>query len=529
MKKVISLLLCLSLLLGAVALAETTDATDVAAPAASTAAELQDTDVIVTINSQPVTWAELKSVYDSLVASYGSYYDMADGANVDLFRAVAVENKISETVMAQKAVELKVELTAEEAATAEANADTDWNSAIQNYIAGNYPDLTDESAQADKDAANAAAVKYYNDLGFTTDSLHTDYKKYAVYDKVEAMMTQDAAVTDEEVEAMYQSLVEADKEKYQSDISAYLEYNNYVDQMDMYAMYYGNANSMDHAWYRPAGFRAVKHILLPVDEALMATYQDLQARLEEQMEAESAGTAEGDSAADPAAVTETDAAVDAAAEPETTSAPVTQAEVDSAKAAILASLADTIDEINQKIAGGADFDELIATYGVKADGAASDPGMTSEPYKTNGYEVAEGSTNYVPEFVEAAFSVNSVGEVSAPYLSDYGIHIVKYIGDVAEGPIAMTDAQREAKRVALLESKQNELYTAAMEKWIAESTIEYSGLIPTITEIEAQQAAAAEEAAAAESAAAGADAADTGAAEASAEPAADATAEPAAN
>lgn len=38
-----------------------------------------------------------------------------------------------------------------------------------------------------------------------------------------------------------------------------------------------------------------------------------------------------------------------------------------AKAAIFNSLADTIDEINQKIADGADFDELIATYGVNED------------------------------------------------------------------------------------------------------------------------------------------------------------------
>lgn len=46
---------------------------------------------------------------------------------------------------------------------------------------------------------------------------------------------------------------------------------------------------------------------------------------------------------------------------------MTEEQVNEAKAAIFNSLADTIDEINQKIADGTDFDELIATYGVNED------------------------------------------------------------------------------------------------------------------------------------------------------------------
>lgn len=489
MKKLLSLLLCLSLLLGAVAFAQEGEVTEAVA---ATAKELQDTDVLANVNGAPITWGEVKNTYDSLVAGYSSYYDMADPANVELFRAVALENVLSQTLLGQKAKEYGLDqLTAEEIATAEAQADSDWQNALTNYVSANYPNLTDESAQADKDAANNAAVQYYNDLGYSPESLREEYKKYAVFAKVEAMMTQDATVTDEEVEAQYQSLVAADKEAYGNDIAAYVEYNSYVEQMAMYAMYYGSANNMDYAWYRPAGFRAVKHILLPVDETLMATYKDLQARLEEQMNAEAAGE-------EAAATQEAAAEATEAVEPTATPVPVTQADVDNAKAEILASLADKIDEINQKIAEGADFDELIATYGVKADGTPSDAGMASEPYKTSGYEVASMSTNYVPEFVEAAFSVNAVGDVSAPFLSDYGVHIVKYIADVPEGPIAMTDAQREAKRTSLLESKKNELYAAKMEEWMTQSTIEYTGVTPSISEIEAREAAA--EAAAAEAA-----------------------------
>lgn len=477
MKKILSLLLCLCLLFSAAALAEDT-----------AAAELQDTDVLATVNGTELTWADVAPVYDSLVSSYGNYYDLTDSANVELFRAVAMQNKINEVIMQAKIAELGIALTDEEAAAAEEDAQSDWDNAISSYISQQHSDLTDESSQEDKDAANAEAVQYFNDLGYNPESLKENYKQYALYDKLEATIVQDVTVTDEEVEALYQELVESDRALYESDIAAYVDYNNYVDQMATYAMYYGTDSSMDYAWYRPAGFRAVKHILLPVDDELMQTYQDLQARLEEQVEAATEGDEESAAAAEETA--------DAEATAEPTEEPVTQEQVDEAKAAILASIADKIDEIYAKIEEGVDFDELIAEYGVNEDGTASDPGMTSEPYKTSGYEVSSASTNYVAPFVEAAFSVDNVGDVSAPYISSYGVHIVKYIADIPAGPIEMTEAQREAKRTELLTSKQNELYTATMDQWNQEADITYTGLTPSYADIEAREAAAAEAAAA---------------------------------
>ena len=492
MKKILSLLLCPCLLFSAAALAEDT-----------AAAELQDTDVLATVNGTELTWADVEPVYDSLVSSYGNYYDLTDSANVELFRAVAMQNKINEVIMQAKIAELGIALTDEEAADAENDAQTDWDNAISNYISQQHSELTDESSQEDKDAANAEAVQYYNDLGYSPESLKENYKLYALYDKLEATIVQDVTVTDEEVEALYQELVESDRALYENDIAAYVDYNNYVDQMAMYAMYDGTDSSMDYAWYRPAGFRAVKHRLLPVDDELMKNYQDLQARLEEQVEAAedtedtvaAEETAAADATAEPTA--EETAAADATAEP--TAEPVTQEQVDEAKAAILASIADKIDEIYAKIDEGVDFDELIAEYGVKEDGTASDPGMTSEPYKTSGYEVSSASTNYVAPFVEAAFSVENVGDVSAPYISSYGVHIVKYIADIPAGPIEMTEEQREAKRTELLTSKQNELYTATMDQWNQEADITFTGLTPSYADIEAREAAAAEEAGAAAS------------------------------
>ena len=466
LQKILSMLMCLCMLAGTVALAE-----EAAVEAeVSAVTEIAADTVVVTVNGEAITWGDTENGYNNLVAQYGSYYDMTQQTNIDLFRAVAMENRIIEALLGQKAVEFGVsELTNEEIAEQEAAAFADWEAAMENYIAYMRSDITEESSEEDKAAARAEAEAYYAENGgYTLETLAEEYKYYAVMTKVQNLMVQDASVTDEEVEAYYQELVAADKELYENDIAAYVEYNSYVEQMAMYAMMYGTANDMDYAWYKPEGFRAVKHILLPVDEALMAAYTDLQARFEEQSAAEE--TAEE--------TTE-----------ETAEEPVTEAMINEAKAAIFASVAEKIDEINQKIADGADFDALIAEYGVDADGNASDPGMISEPYKTTGYEVSAASSNYVPEFVEASMSIESVGGVSAPYLSSYGIHIVKYIGDVAGGPVEMTAEQREAKRMELLSSKQNELYNTTVDKWLTDSTVEYTGVVPSFADLEAAQAA----------------------------------------
>ena len=62
------------------------------------------------------------------------------------------------------------------------------------------------------------------------------------------------------------------------------------------------------------------------------------------------------------------------------------------KQAAYANIKDTVDEIMARIAEGEDFDALVEEYG-------EDPGMQSEPYKSQGYMVYDGATTLVAEFV----------------------------------------------------------------------------------------------------------------------------------
>ncbi|MBP3541607.1 MAG: peptidylprolyl isomerase [Clostridia bacterium] len=449
MKKWIALFLSLCMLLSATALAETvTEELPVEAPAVAENT-LADDQVLATLYGEDITWGQIASTYEDLIAYYGSYYDLSLQENVDLFRAVALDSYITGKVVDKKAQELNIVLTEEEKAAAEEGAQSDWDAAIQEYMAG-----TEGATEED-------AVAYFTELGYSPESLKADYVEYATDDKIRAHIIQDVVVTDEDVETYYQELVAADKELYGSDVSAYESYNSYVYQMEMYSMYYGTESNMDRAWYRPAGFRLVKHILLPVDEALMTEYQSLQAQLEEQMAGEAANAEEGIA---------------------TTDEPVTQEQVDAAKAAILDSVSGTVQEINDKLAAGATFDELMVEYS-----------MDYQPTGTNTYEVSVASTlTYVPEFVEAAFSVDNVGDVSAPYISTYGVHILLYVEDIPEGPIEMTEEQRQLKYEQLLATRQDEQYTSTVEGWIAEAGVTYTGVISDLNTLMAEMEAAEE-------------------------------------
>ena len=448
-----------------------TAAPEVTEAVAVAPAQLNDTDVVARVNGQDVTWGDVTPYYTSLV----SYYGEPDASMVDMYRAFAMETAVVMALSEQTAAKEGLDqYTEEEKAAVLQSADTDWQAALDNWVSSNKP-LTDASTAEEKAAAYKDAEAYYLTLGYDQAKVRADYLTRDLYSRVNTFVTKDVVVTDEAVQAKYDENVARDQQKYENDV------NGYEQQVQMYNSQYAS----ELPYYHPAGYRYIKHILLAVDDTLKNAYVDMNARLEEQMDAETeAADATEAPAADATEAPATDTP-DPALTPEPTQTPVTQADVDAAKAAILASVQTKIDEIAQKVAAGADFDALIAEYAVKADGSATDPGMTSGTYP-NGYEVALASTTFVPEFVAAAFSVDAIGDVSAPFVSDFGVHIVKYISDVPAGPVELTDKLKDSIRTALVSDLQNK----AMDAWQKAATVEYTGLIPSMDTLQGSDAAA---------------------------------------
>ena len=75
-----------------------------------------------------------------------------------------------------------------------------------------------------------------------------------------------------------------------------------------------------------------------------------------------------------------------------------------------------IDSVYQKLKNGSTFEELVKSY-------SEDKGSAAK----GGVLPAFGVNRMVPEFVEAIYSLNNIGDYTKPILTPYGWHIVKLI------------------------------------------------------------------------------------------------------
>jgi len=417
-------------------------AADTASAEATAAPTADPKAVMATVNGTEVLREEIDLIYSNLVASYAQYgYDTSDPSFAAAMQRYAVEYAVQLELMEQKAAEKGFDkFTDEEKAAIEAENTANWNEIVDMYMTY-YGGVTAESTEEEKSAARVSVLAMLEGMGYTEAVMLEDAMANAKLDRVEASMVEGATVTDEEVKALFDEYVKQDEASYKEDVGSY----EYMTQ------YYGQTS-----YYVPEGYRGITHILLEVDETLLGDYQALAAELEEQQEA-----AEAPEATEAPAEGETDEATE---EPKT---PVTQADVDAAYQAIIDSVQPTIDEINKKLSEGVAFADLIVEYG-------TDPGMEQEPNKSLGYSVHMDSIAWDPAFVKAAFSVDNVGDIAAPVVGSYGVHIVQYTRDVPAGPVEYTADVQLALHEQALSQKESELFNTTMETWMSEAQITYA-------------------------------------------------------
>lgn len=371
--------------------------------------------VVATVNGKDVTQAQVDEILYNLISYFSQSYDVSSEDILTALKQMSLELAVQYELMEQKAVELGLhDPTEEEQAALEAEVAEQW-----------------------EEMGDILTV-----YGYTQEDLLEEAQYNFWYEKVAAYMVEGAEVTDEAVQARYEELVAQDEYQYKDNVLMY----EYMTQM------YGQ-----EAYYTPEGYRGVTHILLNVDEELMNAYQELAAKLEEQSSELEAGIVEGESEA----TDETEAAAE----------PVTQEMVDAARQAMMDSVQPTVDEIMQKLADGASFDDLIVEYG-------NDPGMSDATNKELGYSVNRDSVIWDPAFVEGAFSgkMQKVGDVSDPVLGNYGVHIICYKRDVPAGAVELTDDLRASIREALLADVENERFEEVMTAWLEEADIAYTAV-----------------------------------------------------
>lgn len=418
-KRLMALLLCV-LMCGTMAFAETSTE-----------------DVLATIGETTVTRGQYEGYLESLKSYYSNYgYDVTDATILSTLQMFAMQTAVEYAVMDQKIIELGLSLTETETAAAIEQAKADWEAAINDGLA--YYGITEESSEEERASTLLTVLAELEAQGYTEDAYLADMLMYTGYDKLYASITDHVTVSDDDVVAYYNSLVEEDKAIYEDNAAAYeqLEYYN-----QLYAMY-GMTEYITQAYYKPTGYRLVTHILLEADADLLTAYADAQATYEEQqLTLEEGG--------------------------EVTDTLVTAEDVENARLAILADVQPQVDEINQKLAEGATFAELIPQY-------STDPGMMDEASIAEGYEVHMDSVNWVIPFRDAAFTVDNIGDITAPVVTDYGVHILQYVADVPGGPVELTDAMRTSFKATLLANAQDDAYYTAIEEWVVAANVVYS-------------------------------------------------------
>ncbi len=436
-KTLLALLLALTVLLSGCALVTVDTAKD-------------NARVIVDVNGETVSKAVISAAiqntisqneyYNQLYASYG----MSGSFTTDEAAVTSqiIDTYVSQLVNQQKARELGLyEMTEEEQAHVDEHAKEHYDSFIQSVISTYLP-----GSKLEGDALTAAAEKYVADHEVATVDGRSTLADFAAsaadeeaLEKLNEYIIKDVAVSEEEIQADYDAKVAADKEKYDADPNAY-----------------GTAvNGGTAAYYAPAGYRMVKHILLRVAEEDSAVTNEKQQALTDSETALAAAQEALDSAAEDADKAALQAALDEAqkAHDEALTAYV------DAQMAGMANAKAKADEIYAQVtAEGADFDAILADNN-------NDPGQPAA-----GYAIREGFTDFVESFVTGGMALENVGDISEPIESTYGYHILKYVAPVEEGAVAL-DTVKDAISSALLNTKQTETTNATLAQYLSEATV----------------------------------------------------------
>lgn len=378
-------------------------------PAEASQEPLTDDTVLATVNGVDVTYAQVRNYYESMIAQYGSMLDVSDPEIASLIKELAINYAVTEQVLMQKAGETGADqFTDEELLNIQQAADDTYQNMLDQYKAMFAEQGASEEQQTE------AAEAFLASNSYTRDDVLNQLKLNELYTRLMNAVTGDLTVEEEQVRTAFDEKVQAAQQAYEQDKAQYD-----TDNMSGSTVY-----------YVPEGVRAVKHILVMMDQTDAAELKSLRTQLEELPED------------DPQ-----------------------REEVQGKADAIMETVQPKLDEIMGKIASGEDFQALIDEYG-------EDPGMQpGSSYRDRGYYLSEATQVYETPFTQAALAIERVGEVSEPVLGSRGFHIIRYDHDVASGPVdyALVKDELKASELATL---QQQAEANALAEWTEAATIE---------------------------------------------------------
>lgn len=465
-KALLALMLALTMLLSSCALIQKDPAVDAATE-------------IIRVGDTVYTKAEVQYQIDYqldymayMYSMYGMSYDVTDPANIAEAQTAVIDSLVEEAVRAAKAKELGLDqLTEEEKAELQTTVD-ETVAEYREYIDNFY--ITDDTLEGE--ALEAEIDRLCAEMGVDAQTVTESETMYYLQDKLYNHVTGDVTVSEEEIQADFDAKVASEKENYASDLSAY----GY------------NVNNGTTVYYRPAGYRMVKQILVQFSEEDQAAIDEANTALTEAQTASNTALtaltdlgveepvtlssqvsvtldpATGELVEAVAAFTEEQTQEVAAAAQELAVANAyaiyCENKVAEVTAAAFANIDAEADDVLAQLEAGADWDTLMAE---KTD----DPGMQGETDTAkNGYAVCADYYYFDESFTAAAMAIPEVGQWSPKTEGSYGYYIVYYASEVAEGAVALDDV-REELSATLLATKQETKFNDTVAEWVAAADV----------------------------------------------------------
>jgi len=302
----------------------------------------------------------------------------------------------------------------------------------------------------DMDATQEEVSKAVADEGYDMDNIYREYLVSERQQRAIELYVGDIPITRDELDEYYETqYVAPDRERYKDDIPRY--------EREI-------LNTDSESFYTPEGYRLVRQILLNYPDGVIESLKNEQAEVEravknanEKMAAltQMVLTTDDWSNLD-APKAEYDAAMEALKEAKL-------AYMQARRDATMPLIQDRLDEIDERLSAGIDFVTLITQY--SAD--TSERNVTGQ-----GYPLHALSEGWPEEFISAGLALEKVGDVSEPVLTEKGVHILCYVGDLPAGDHVLTEHEEELLEQSALHASQVEALEALFEKWKPDYDIE---------------------------------------------------------
>lgn len=431
MKNILALLLAMMLMISACAFAETADETE-------TTAEETVTEETAAEDGEEVLEHDYEVITDPIIASFGdveihvsdamprfmSYYNTLSNYSSYGIDVSSYVSYIKQTVLAEM-VQLAIEehmvtelgydqFTEEELTALEEDATDTYNEMYAYYY--EYFELNSTDYETDIGQQVTDYLAYY---GYSKEDVLNRAKVSAATDKMVADLTKDVTVTEEDLQEYYDALVAEDQSAYQAKFGDYEQARTY--------------GSDELITWNPDGYRRVWQVLIAFDDDTKTQYAALQEQLDKLLSSDE---------------------TEESAEEETSDEPaLTVDEIKAQMAELTAPLYETAAEVTEKFNNGADISELITEY-------SADTEMPEE-----GYYVCANSELWDSAFIDAAFSVTEIGQLSAGYAGQHGVYMVYYLDDVPGGTVEMTEEVREMLTEEVYNNMQLDAYYGYLDTW----------------------------------------------------------------